>query len=328
MACWIVKLKFNAPLHLGKSGIGMENVEQYARSDTMFSALCYVWASLFGNESVSSLLEEFKAGNPPFIISSTFPYNKETFFLPKPLVPAMVDKKQQENVTYLKELNKLEFLDLQNFINWVRGKTIPPEQLEDIKTVYQGASIYHLVPRVQLDRVSNASGLFHSGMTVFAPEARLYCLIKVNDNEILNNLQAVFEYLGQNGIGGMRSVGMGTFEPQWIKAEGQWLDLLSDNTNAPAYCLLSLFRPAAEEQNNLLTKGYYEVIERRGWSASPFSVGQIKRKSCRMLVEGTVLPVKPIGCLVDVTSQKWKNKLHPIYRYGYAFAVPMEVPVQ
>lgn len=325
MTCWLVKLNFYSPLHLGQDGIGMEKVDSYLRSDTLFGALCHALAAIYGRDAVDALLYGFNTGRPPFLLTSAFPYFKETFFLPKPLGPAPVSRERMEDVSYLKELNKLEFLSLEAFARWAKGKSVSPTEVKKIKETYACSRVYHLVPRVQLDRVTAASGIYHAGMIVFSPGAGLYCLIKSENQEVVHGLEAAFRWLGETGLGGMRSLGLGLFEPEWQRAEGKWQLLLEDNKKAKTRCLLSLYHPSEKEINLSLNGSYYEIIERRGWSSSPFAPGQVKRKSCRMFAEGSVLDYSPGGCLVNITPEKWDAGRHRLYRYGYAFAVPVGV---
>lgn len=324
MTCWLVRLKFSSPLHLGQDGIGMEKVDSHLCSDTLFGALCHALYAVYGVDTVDNLVHDFNTGQPPFLLSSAFPYFNETFFLPKPLSQPPVSTERMEDVSYLKELNKLDYLSLEAFNRWVQGKAVRPMEVKNIKEIYTGSRVYHLLPRVQLDRVTAASGIFHAGITVFSPGAGLYCLIKSENKEIVQKLEAAFHWLGQTGLGGMRSLGLGLFEPEWQRAEGDWLALW-ENSKPAAWCLLSLYHPSEKEINLSLQGSCYEVIERRGWSSSPVAPGQVKRKSCRMLAEGSILDVLPDGCLVDVTPEKWDPGRHHLYRYGYAFTVPVEV---
>ncbi len=88
----LVKLKFRAPVHLGEVGIGVEETSTYACSDTLFSGLCHAWKLAYGEPALVELLDQFKSikdEEPPFLISSAFPYlcegEKKYFFFPVPL---------------------------------------------------------------------------------------------------------------------------------------------------------------------------------------------------------------------------------------------------
>lgn len=325
MNCWLVELKFNSPLHLGKAGIGMEAVENFIRSDTLFGGLCHAWAAVYGDNSLRQLLDSFRQGKPPFKISSAFPYKDETFFLPRPLLPVRLPAGTDEPGV-LKEVNRLAFVAVEMFKDWVRGKPVDVKSIPRVKEKLIGAMAYHRVPRVQLDRVTAASSLFHAGMVVFGAGAGLYCLVKAEDKSWREKLEGVFAWLGENGLGGMRNIGYGQYEARWSEPGREWEELLGcDSAHAGAWCLLSLVYPAPQERGNSLDGARFEVITRGGWATSPQTLQQVRRKSCRMFAEGSVLPYLPEGCIADVTPAGWDNSLHPLYRYGYAFAVPVEV---
>ncbi len=324
MGRWLVKLNFNSPLHLGKAGIGMEAVDNFVRSDTLFGALCHAWASVYGSYSVTELLDGFNNGEPSFKISSAFPFKGDTFFLPRPQVAArLADAADGQRI--FKELHRLSFVPLDMFKQWVAGKAVDPGAILPAKEILVSAMTYHRVPRVQLDRVTSASGLFHAGMMVFANEAGLYCLVDVEESTLRDKLAGVFAWLGENGLGGLRTTGYGNFDPQWEAAGPEWDGLWENSSDAEAWCLLSLAYPAPAERNNNLDGAYFEIITRAGWAASPETIRQVRRKSCKMFAEGSVLPYLPAGCMADVTPANWDRGTHPLYRYGYAMSVPVEV---
>jgi CRISPR-associated protein Csm4 len=327
MERWLVKLKFRAPLHLGQAGIGLEAVESFARSDTLFGGICHAWAAVHGKNETSSLLDAFCAGKPHFKVSSAFPFKGETYFLPRPLMPLNVPEHNSSGDSYTKELNRMPFVPRGIFKQWVQGKEIDLETIPAAKEELTGAAVYHMVPRVQLDRVTSASGLFHAGMTVFSNDAGLYCLVDILNQEVKEKLEGALAWLGDSGLGGLRSIGYGKFEAEWIEPDSEWRQLWDVDSNKSAWCLLSLTHPSYEEREFSLEESYFEIITRDGWASSPFSLQQARRKSCRMFAEGSVLTNKPIGSMADVTPTGWDESLHPLYRFGFALAVPAEVKI-
>ncbi len=323
MNLWLVKLKFLSPLHIGKAGIGMEAVENYVHSDTLFGGLCHAWSEIYGSDAATEMIEGFRAGKLSFTISSAFPFIDDIFFLPRPLMPPKINSSLYDS-SVLKDLNRLTFLPLATFKNWVRHEYIQADNIPAIKEALAASMIYHRLPRVQLDRVTCASGLFHAGMTVFGAGAGLYCLVRVEEPSVRDKLEGVFQWLGESGLGGMRSLGYGKFVPEWHQAGEEWLELWQVDLPA-GWCLLSLMHPNEREKTKSLDNAYFEIISRDGWAASPLSLGQVRRKECKMFAEGTVLTYQPEGCMVDVTPGDWDKSLHPLYRYGVAFAVPVEV---
>ncbi|HID09430.1 TPA: hypothetical protein EYP13_04320, partial [Candidatus Micrarchaeota archaeon] len=88
----IYKMRFPHGIHIGAVGIGTEKVRISIPSDTLFSALLSAWIGL-GNDP-APWVEQFPRtdgkghipADPPFLLTSAFPYKGSTLFLPKPLV--------------------------------------------------------------------------------------------------------------------------------------------------------------------------------------------------------------------------------------------------
>jgi len=59
MKHYIVRMKFISPVRFGAdcSGIGIENAQPFVHSDTLFSALCNVWAKyhILSSDEIESL---------------------------------------------------------------------------------------------------------------------------------------------------------------------------------------------------------------------------------------------------------------------------------
>ena len=120
----IVKLRFMSSLHLGPDvpGIGIEDSLSIAHSDTVFSCLINAYAQLHSGDPkvVDKLLAPFHKGNPPFRISSAFPFQKlesdVRYYLPKPLVDplAFYDPRRGQNArkSYGKLIRNLSLVRL------------------------------------------------------------------------------------------------------------------------------------------------------------------------------------------------------------------------
>ena len=74
---YAVKLDIHSPVHIGKEGLGMEDSSVMLHSDTLYSAIYSAWKELFPIE-----------GELLLRISSAYPYVKNTYFFPKPGLPA------------------------------------------------------------------------------------------------------------------------------------------------------------------------------------------------------------------------------------------------
>jgi CRISPR-associated protein Csm4 len=93
------------------------------------------------------------------------------------------------------------------------------------------------------------------------------------------------------------------------------------------FVTLSLYYPMKEDIA-MLKEGYYELVSRGGWIYSP-DAKNLRRRKVRMFSEGSVFKFRAelnsglYGGLADVKPDEFAE--HEVYRYGYAFAVPMEV---
>ncbi|MEW6498366.1 MAG: type III-A CRISPR-associated RAMP protein Csm4, partial [Cyanobacteriota bacterium] len=150
------------------------------------------------------------------------------------------------------------------------------------------------------------------------------------DAQLADKLQAALHLLGEEGLGGERSSGAGRFEVQWLDLPEIWQSILNLPEQSVHHCLISLFwdnEPATLAQ--LITDtndASYEIIERGGWIASPFSGRQLRRKMVRMFSEGSVFPARPVGKLADVKPAQFDT--HQIYRNGIALSLPIKVSDQ
>lgn len=91
-----------------------------------------------------------------------------------------------------------------------------------------------------------------------------------------------------------------------------------------SYWLLSLFVPAASDEI-LWDRGNYGVVSRAGRIESPAGSGGLK-KSQTMIEEGSVIvaPAALAGSAPDVAPDGFP---HPVYRAGFAVAVPLPAAV-
>jgi CRISPR type III-A-associated RAMP protein Csm4 len=139
-------------------------------------------------------------------------------------------------------------------------------------------------------------------------------------------LTAAFRLLADSGFGGERSRGWGRSEmPEIIPGELPGLLVEHSNGQAPSgYWLLSLFHPSTGDQVDW-TQGNYALHTRSGRVESASRHGDAKKPS-RMVAEGSVLvaATAPQGEATDVAPDGFP---HPVYRSGFALAIPIAVPL-
>ena len=356
MKALAVKLKPRGPFHFGERGVGIEETEALAHSDTIFSALCWAWTLLFGEAELEKLLGRFLDGRPPFLISSGLPYAGEVLFLPRPLA---VKGRDDEEIRRLKRvgyislevyrlllagslpqepiliqdghlwLTEEEFKGLQDPVldedelrgflrEWASlGKTQKPERI-------QYARCYRLweigeVPHVAVDRVTSASNIFHEGDVRFAEGCGMYILVRFLDEEVQGRFLAAVRLLGDEGLGGRRSAGRGFFEVE--EAEKVEIPEAADGDRA---MLLSLLNPREGELSALLAPEdiAYRLVARRGWVYSA-RARNLRRRRVMMFAEGSVLGRVDgdfAGRMVNVLP-RGNAVPHDVYRYGYGLFV-------
>ena len=367
MGVWIAyRLLPRSPLHLGERGVGMEETSVTIRADTLFSALCVTLREL--GEDLSALCRGFprayapahghiylEAGDsdePPFLLSSTFPFAGDVFFLPRPMLRP-VDVPTDLAPSLGKTLKKVRFVSKPIFEAMLRGTSlrpflakgdgrggfrtdvflqdgalwVTPDELatlaawrDDISGRYR-LWAKTVAPRVTVDRVNSHSQVYGVGQVHFARGAGLYFLAQFRDENVRKRIERALRVLGDSGIGGERSSGYGQFEIASIE-RFQLQEPDEDASNG--FCTLSPFWPGPDEVDVVnAPSASYLLLPRRGWIASPDGMN-LRRRTVRMLAEGTVLPLKPRGALVDVKPIEplpVRNVPHDVWRYGMAFPV-------
>ena len=325
MDWYIVRLRFKGPLHVGRdeAGIGIEGVQPYIHSDTLFSAFCNAWA---GDEEGRKALEEVKEGKTPLRLSSAFFYEERagtfTYFLPRPLLPASTSFE-----AYTRYVKQADFITLDQFKAWARGDIrddVGAGQYGIGYANYRALYTEQVRPRHASARITMASAIYHCGEVFFQAGAGLYFLVETGDEKLL---QDSLRHLSHSGLGGERSIGYGTFDfdyalPELVAEDSPFAKLRQIKGNA--WCLLSLYYPNEEEmpetQNSALA---YKTVLRKGWFYSKTVKAQGKRKTCRMFGEGSVFRSPPQGCVLDVKPKDFK---HPVFRSGTAMSLPVNIP--
>ena len=331
----IVKLVFRSAIHLGSdiTGIGIEGSRLVAHSDTLFSCLINAYAQLHSaNLSVvEDLLDRFWEGEPPFRLSSAFPYvdqtqGPDTYYLPKPLndPPNFYDKfeGQYDKEEYSKVVNNTQLVKLDNFRNWLEGDHVGLDVLEDQNIEHD--CISDIRPQHERDRLTDATTIYHTGLVHFHGRSGLYFLVELNDENILNwdIFRAILKQAGMNGLGGRRSHGNGIFKFTDDPLNHNW-QALFDLPEQNGFVNLSLYYPEMTNEFASLRPVAYQIVPRKGWCYSSVVPSQMKRQTVTMFGEGAVFRNKPKGALADVTPDSFP--IHKVYRYGVPITLPMKI---
>ena len=157
----------------------------------------------------------------------------------------------------------------------------------------------------------------------FARNAGLWTLVEFASDDARERWEAhvrsAFRLLADSGFGGERSRGWGRSEaPVWEPWSLPQPDLAE--TAEHAYWLLSVFTPSASDTVDW-ARGSYSTISRGGRIESSARWGEAK-KSTLMIAEGSVLLAgsELQGGALDIAPEGFP---HPVYRAGFAVAVPI-----
>ena len=335
----IVKLHFRSAIHLGSdiTGIGLEGNRLIAHSDTLFSCLINAYAQLHSSNLsvVEDFLDRFCEGEPPFRLSSAFPYvdqieGGDTYYLPKPLndPPEFYDtfEGQWYKEEYGKVVNKTQLVNMNDFRNWLMGNNVDLDTLENQNI--ESDCLSDIRPQHQRDRLTDATSIYHIGLVHFHGRSGLYFLVELNDLSHCLDWDMFKEILtqaGMNGLGGRRSHGNGIFEVTdntISELDSVWNDLF----NLPeqnGFINLSLYYPEMTNEFGNLTPVAYQLVPRKGWCYSSVVPAQMKRQTVTMFSEGSVFRDKPKGALTDVTPDNFP--IHKVYRYGIPITLPIKI---
>lgn len=277
-------------------------------SDTLFSALVNQFVLL---KHVN--ITEFDFQNPPFRISSVFPFFGSTFYLPKPMGVSSL---------FMTTLKDFSFLPLPFIVSLASGdlKSISINQeLEDSKNL-----IYSFrIPRTTVDRITAVANPYRPESWYIRDGGGLYFLLDVHNDSFMPVLETCIQLLGLNGLGSDRSTGHGIFTPEIILLDktSEWTSLfnMKEYKNS-LYYSLSLCWP--RDNNEAGSAKYYRILSRKGWISSTSTFKQIKRRECKMFAEGSLFDTYVTGGVADVTPGNFTD--HPVYRYGLGMMIALK----
>jgi CRISPR type III-A-associated RAMP protein Csm4 len=170
-----------------------------------------------------------------------------------------------------------------------------------------------------VDRGTHAAAEPHTTACLeFTEGGGLWCVAMFSDDGARERwggmVRAAFRLLGDSGIGGERSRGWGRFVSRFADQD----PFATFNAGEPGtWWLLSLFNPRAEDSVEW-DRGDYTISERSGRVEN----AGIATRIVRMVDEGSVVVAQsaPVGAARDVAPDGYA---HPVYRAGFAVAIPV-----
>jgi CRISPR type III-A-associated RAMP protein Csm4 len=339
----LVKLRPLGPWRMGPNSGARDRVDTVYHGDSLYSAATGAMLSL-------GMLEEWldataRNGEGSAVrFSSLFPFQGETRFVvpPKTVWPPAASPRVRWKGARFIPLSLVEML--------LNGGA-PEEDRWQVDgasecLLSQGRPAPFRVgvrSSAAVDRLGSGVAPHATACLEFSPGCGLWAAIWYADEATRDQwrqpVEAAFRLLADSGFGGERSRGWGRAEaPEFVsgalpdliltqaapvepivaapEGEGFW----SEPAGVQAYWLLSLFAPNADDSIDW-ERGSYDLTARGGRVESPARSGDLK-KLLNMVSEGSVLLASGDlrGLAIDVAPDGFP---HPVYRAGFALAIPI-----
>lgn len=321
----LIRLRPTGPWRIGPDSGDRDRVERVYHSDSLFSAVSGAMARL-------GMLEEWlnataRAAEPAVRFSSCFPFHGETLYVvpPRSLWPPPASSKVRWKGARFVPLAVIQTLVNGKSVN-EEGWTVDGASETLIAMGTQGPFRVSVRSSAAVDRAGESVAPHSSACLEFASNAGLWMAATFSSDEARQKWEApvtgALRLLADSGFGGGRSRGWGRAELSVSESNG----LLRENAateGEKAWWLLSLYHPAAEDSVDW-RRGNYAVSTRSGRIESGAAWGGIKQPT-RMITEGSVVIAgkEPRGSATDVGPEGFP---HPVYRAGFALAVPIPMP--
>lgn len=290
-------------------------------ADTVFGHLCWMAERHDGFSSLkgaAGLIELYRNGTPPFILSDGFPGN----LLPAPATlralfePAEAGGLNTANYGVMKQAKKIEYLSREQFQQFCRGERF------DLSSDVQKPLVNSVTLHNQIDRISNTTaseggGLFEQAEQ-FVSSGCISIYAHVADG-YEHDLQRLFELMAQGGFGKKRTTGKGAFTVAGFEPFNGFE--LPEGVTANGFVTLSHFVPAATDPTDGAWKvrvKYGKLGDEKTFCGNPF------KKPLIMLQPGAVFRAE--------SPKQWYGRLvhnisfipdDGVVQYGFGFAVPI-----
>ncbi|MCB0165231.1 MAG: type III-A CRISPR-associated RAMP protein Csm4 [Anaerolineae bacterium] len=187
------------------------------------------------------------------------------------------------------------------------------------------------LPRVTIDRLRDASNIFHAGRLNFGPQCGFWFGVEwrqpqalLHNTPLRQGFETVLHLLSDSGLGAERNIGYGHFS--WQQNGEKRLP------NPPAdglFVTLSRYHPRQDDLATILNDDRiaYNLVSVAGWLQTPsFTEAAQRRRRLWLFAEGSVLKMPAanaiLGNLVDVRPRyPTRDFSHPVWRYGLALPI-------
>jgi len=319
-----VRFRPLGPWRFGPDSGARDRVDLVYHSDAVFSAVCAAMSQLGLAESW--LEATARAETPAVRFSSFYPFAGKTLLVvpPRSIWPPAESSKVRYKAARFVPLSVIASLLADQPVNEDRW-TVDGESECLVPENAVGPFRVSIRSNAGVDRVHHANVEGHSTACLeFAREAGLWTVVQFADTDAAAQWEApvrgALALLADSGFGGERSRGWGRSEaPEWEP----WIPPQappSDQPSERAHWLLSLYTPSSADTVDW-KRGSYATVSRSGRIESAARWGESK-KSSLMIAEGSVLLAGGDlrGAASDVAPDGFP---HPVYRAGFAVAVPI-----
>ena len=319
----------SGPWRIGPDSGDRDRVDRIFHSDSLFSAVSNAMARM---GRIEEWLDATARSNDPAVrFSSCFPRSGDILFVPPPrnLWPPPDSSKVRWKAARFVPLSVVESL--------VQGRPIPDDPwVVDggseclIQAGASGPFRVSVRSNAAVDRDGASVDPHSTACIEFAPKAGLWMFAAFASDQARERWkEPVLGALGllmDSGVGGERSRGWGRGSIAFSDAPGGILPF-RESSGDGGWWMLSLFHPAAEDAVDW-KRGNYALTTRGGRVESDARWGDAK-KPTRMIAEGSVIVSEsngtaPRGIATNVAPEDFP---HPVYRAGFALAVPVPLAV-
>ena len=194
----------------------------FARSDTVFQAVTNAWYALWGKTERDRLIEAFQ-NEPPFYLSSIFPVVDSVYFLPRPVTLSL--QPSGKNRAVIRNGRQLSWISAAIYRNWLEGEKLVwnadnflapglylhNDELENKSAL--PASLWGQSRRMRnmVDIATCAVQVYPANQVFYSQAVDFYLVVHLANQDYRDKLSAVFRLLGDDGIGGRRSIGCGAY---------------------------------------------------------------------------------------------------------------------
>ncbi len=114
--------------HFGRQGPGEVESNVTFPSDSLFAAMVFCASQLYGSQAIEEMLEPFRVGKPPFLLSSVFPRAGGVRFYPKPFrLGKIADPNRHEESLPPKKVKKIAFVSENIFKSLLNSGSLTEE---------------------------------------------------------------------------------------------------------------------------------------------------------------------------------------------------------